>query len=328
MSWIKIRIRFSATKEGKSLTPDEAHRIVDQVRQDALFGTFADLDESYWKKRMDRAPSSLSEADLIEGTDKDEEKIEIYSFELRLASDLFPPTMGGFQHLFGMLAGDLMRFTLPPIAIKKWEVRELEFPKDWEVAHLLEFREKSNSIADIRKSFQLEDGMPLLAFSFKPRVGFSLESLEEIAFDVLSNGFNIVELDTRYLPPNPTILNKLIDMAVTLSDKVRDHVGRLSINMTIPPDMLLEHVQRLCKEIAQPAVLKIDGALDGLSAIQMVRRSRIADIVGNPPIVTCYPLLQTTLAPYLAPDQFIRALAMSGIDILYPGRRPDIGKMV
>ncbi len=114
---------------------------------------------------------------------------------------------------------------------------------------------------------------------------------------MLSNGFNIVELDTRYLPPNPTILNKLIDMAVTLSDKVRDHVGRLSINMTIPPDMLLEHVQRLCKEIAQPAVLKIDGALDSLSAIQMVRRSRIADIVGNPPIVTCYPLLQNNVGP-------------------------------
>src|SRR5437879_1454231 len=73
---------------------------------------------------------------------------------------------------------------------------------------------------------------PQLAFSFKPRVGFSLDSLRHVSLEVLSAGFNIVELDTRNLPLDSKALDDLIRLACELPDKIRPHVGRLSLNLS------------------------------------------------------------------------------------------------
>lgn len=55
MSWISARIRFVAQgADEKSISADDAQRLVDQVRADALFGTFAELDDAFWQPRMDR----------------------------------------------------------------------------------------------------------------------------------------------------------------------------------------------------------------------------------------------------------------------------------
>src|SRR5262245_39591385 len=70
---------------------------------------------------MERPPESLSEAQLLQGPDRDAATgLMSFVFELRLESELFPPLMGGAQHLVGMLAGDLLRFTLPPIRLERW----------------------------------------------------------------------------------------------------------------------------------------------------------------------------------------------------------------
>jgi hypothetical protein len=43
-----------------------------------------------------------------------------------------------------------------------------------------------------------------MAFSFKPRVGFSKEFIRRVTLGVLQAGFNLVELDTRNLQlPSP-----------------------------------------------------------------------------------------------------------------------------
>jgi ribulose 1,5-bisphosphate carboxylase large subunit-like protein len=69
-----------------------------------------------------------------------------------------------------------------------------------------------------------------------------------------------------------------------------------------------------------PCVVKIDGGLDGLSAVQSVR---LADFGTSPPIVTCYPLLRTYLASAVGPGGWVELLALSGVDIVYPGGRPS-----
>lgn len=135
----------------------------------------------------------------------------------------------------------------------------------------------ANDIADIRHAFNLVENMPLLAFSFKPRVGFSIESLREVATQVLSAGFNIVELDTRFLPLNEKILDQLIAVAGEVSDKINSHVARLSLNLSLPPDLVLEAATKMCSASAQPVIVKIDGGLNGLSAVQSLRRHRIQD---------------------------------------------------
>jgi ribulose 1,5-bisphosphate carboxylase large subunit-like protein len=328
MSWIAARIKIVPIKDGKSVSPDDAQGFIDQVKEDALFGTYAELDHAYWNSRMDRPSSALTEVELIGNPETTPDGLTAYMFELRLASALFPPAMGGLQHLFGVLAGDLMRFTLPPISLKSAVVEELKFPDDWDETHFQTFRRHiANDIQSIRSAFNLSPGKPLLAYSFKPRVGFKLESLRQIAFDVLDAGFNIVELDTRFLPLSHAMLDNLIDLASDVASRHRNHVGRLSLNLSLPTDIAVDAARKLCTNCPQPVVLKIDGGFNGLSAIQAVRRLKVTDGRKLGPITTCYPLLQSTLSQFIPGDNYFHALAKSGVDIIYPGRRPDLGNM-
>jgi hypothetical protein len=329
MSWIKVRIYIVPVENDQRVSPDAAHRFIDQIRNDALYGTYGTLDSEYWRGRMDIDPALLSEAELV-GAAQEDGGLAGYNFELRLNSALFPPAMGGAPHLFGMLAGDLLRFTLPPISLKRWEVKEIDFPPDWEASEFGAFRDNNlaNDIRSIRTAFKLRDGMPLLAFSFKPRVGFDLSSLEGTATEVLSAGFNIVELDTRHLPLDRSMLKKLVDLAARVPDKFPKHVGRLSINLSMRPDLVIEAVEGLCRDCPYPVVLKIDGGFNGFGSVQSIRSRGLRDGRKCGPVVTCYPLIQNALSNYVPPDQYITRLAASGVDIIYPGGRPDIGGMV
>jgi hypothetical protein len=270
----------------------------------------------------------LSEAEIIGEPHETTDGLLAYEFELRLASALFPAAMGGAPHLFGILAGDLLRFTLHPFELRDWRIKEIHFPDDWQAEHVKTFRNQvAYDISSIRAAFRLGEGMPLLAFSFKPRVGFSLKGLTKVATEVLSAGFNLVELDTRHLPLDRTMLQNLLDMACDFPNKFPKHVGRLSLNLSMRPDLATEAALFLCKNCFRPAVLKIDGGFGGMSLVQSIR-SQYHNGQRLRPIITCYPLLPNTLARYVPPDHYVTALAASGVDILYPGGRPDIGSMV
>jgi ribulose 1,5-bisphosphate carboxylase large subunit-like protein len=329
MSWIRVRIKIVPISDNKKVSPDDAYKFIDQIRNDALYGTYAELDRDYWASRMDRSPETLSEVEMKGGPEITKDELNRYEFELRLSSELFPPEMGGAQHLFGILAGDLLRFTLPPISLREWEIKDIDFPTDWSASHFDTFRRDiANDIRSIRSAFNLNEGMPLLAFSFKPRVGFNLDSLREVSLEVLSAGFNIVELDTRNIPLDSKMMDKLIKLACDLPEKISRHVGRLSLNLSLPTDLALDATERIARDCPQPALIKIDGGFNGLSSVQSIRRRRIRDGRKLGPIITCYPLLQSTLSRFIPGDQYIQTLAASGIDILYPGQRPDVGMMV
>jgi ribulose 1,5-bisphosphate carboxylase large subunit-like protein len=328
MNWIRILISIVPVCNGGKVNPDDAHRLIDQIKNDALYGTYGTLDHEYWKSRMEFGPATLSEAEMLSDSSTSD-GLRSYEFELRLSSSLFPPVMGGAPHLFGMLAGDLLRFTLPPFSLKDWRIKEIKFSDDWESAHFDSFRKSiANDIKSIRAAFGLRHGLPLLAFSFKPRVGFSIHGLEEVATNVLSAGFNIVELDTRHLPVDRRILKQLLDLACKLPDKFHKHVARLSLNLSMRTDIAMEAAETLCRNCPQPAILKIDGGFNGMSSVQSIRGKDIRDGRKLGPIITCYPLLQRALARYVPADHYVATLAASGVDIIYPGERPDIGGMV
>ncbi|OCJ69296.1 hypothetical protein A6U96_19110 [Agrobacterium tumefaciens] len=274
---------------------------------------------------MDRSLESLSRFDLGDVVDATKGRFE---FNLELAADLFPADLGGYNHLFGILAGDLLRFVLPPLRVSDFVVKDIIVPEEWRDEHNKLFRAYSTNISDLRKALSLEDGMPLLAFSFKPRVGFKLDAMEAIASDVLAAGFNIVELDTRFLPLDRAQLTNLREIASRLADKQwSGRSGRLSLNFTLPTPILLEELQAFCDQLPTPVVAKIDGGLNGIDALQSVRRAKMVDQQGSSPIITCYPLLRTALANYVPPDKVLEALILSGADVIYPGGRPDIGHM-
>ncbi len=321
MTFIKIRISFEASDQGKAINADQASDVIAQVREDALFGTFSRLDESFWRSRMDKTPDELSRVRRTDFSKLSETSARC-EFELELADDIFAAGHGGLQHLFGIIAGDLLQFTLPPIEIKNVEVHQIELTPALTTEHETIFRSKSNTIAAIRQAFKLEAGMPFLAFSFKPRIGFKLEDLEDVASGVLDEGFNLVELDTRYLAKDEGTINKLIAIAKKIAEKRRNHVARLSLNLSLPADLALDYANLLKAAIPEPIAFKIDGGFDGFSALQAVRRK-----LNYSPIVTCYPLFRTAFKKLVPSTTLVDALVLSGADIIYPGGRPDVGGM-
>jgi hypothetical protein len=160
-----------------------------------------------------------------------------------------------------------------------------------------------------------------LAFSFKPRVGFDLRGLQQTALDVLSAGFNIVELDARHLPLDVTMLNKLIELSSIIPDKLR-HVGRLSLNLSMQPDLVIEAADRLCQSTPCPTIFKIDGGFNGFGLVQSTRGRGLRDGRKCGPIITCYPLMQHAVPRYIPADQYIMRLAASRGGHHLPRRAP------
>src|SRR5258705_3822851 len=79
------------------------------------------------------------------------------------------------QHLFGILAGDLLDLRVAAFDIKELAVQEVVFPESWRTVTRGAFRgTRAHTIDEIRSLFGLKVGEPLLAFSVKPRVGLSL----------------------------------------------------------------------------------------------------------------------------------------------------------
>jgi hypothetical protein len=94
------------------------------------------------------------------------------------------------------------------------------------------------------------------------------------------------------------------------------------------PDLVIEAAETLRRDCPYPVVLKIDGGFDGFGSVQAIRGKGLRDGRKCGPIITCYPLMQNALSEYIPADQYVSRLAASGVDIIYPGGRPDIGTMV
>lgn len=241
-------------------------------------------------------------------------------FSFGLPSELFPVNIGGLQLLVNLLAGDM--FPTEALGCRWSDVRvhSVELPDDlWSEAKQ-SFRNNAHTIEDIRKSFQLRDDRPLMAFSLKPRVGLTFEETRRLTLDVLKAGFNIVELDARNLALRSAPIEQWINLGKEAAQTGK-HITAFSPNLSIPAPQLLDVVAQWTAEIAPlgPPVVKIDGGLDGLSSLQAVRHGLSG---GQSPFITTYPILRNQLSSAIGDSTWVDFLSLSGADIIYPGGRP------
>jgi ribulose 1,5-bisphosphate carboxylase large subunit-like protein len=166
----------------------------------------------------------------------------------------------------------------------------------------------------------LPEGRPLLAFSLKPRVGLTFDETRAMTLDVLRAGFNIVELDNRNLALRSAPIEKWIQLGVEAAGTGR-HVTAFSPNLSVPAPQLVDLAHAWVDGVGGhgPAVIKVDGGLDGLSSLQAIRTALRGPAS---PVVTCYPTLRSQLASAVGSTTWVDLLALSGADIIYPGGRP------
>lgn len=243
-------------------------------------------------------------------------------FTLYLPTWMFPVAAGGLQHLVGILVSDTFPSQIYECLLSDVQVRDVDLPNELVIEAATTYRVHERTISNIRKSFRMTDPKePLIAFSFKPRVGFDLKYAQKVTRDVLEEGVRLVEFDTRHLSPISAI-SEWIALAATAGE-VANHLRRPAVfapNLSHPSHLAVEQAIQWADMagIPEPRVVKVDGGLDGLGTLQGIRESS-----SRQPIVTSYPLLRRALSQYLgSSDNWVDFFSMCGVDIVYPGNRP------
>jgi len=336
IDYIKIKCEFEAETSNIGLETklghDELERsfrfLREQIRRDAVSGSYGNYSPAVFCKQVSKESFEKWDAKtvVIKCNHGDEDlKRGILPFEVRIASHLFSDARFGLQKIVHYLASDLFERTLPgingQIVVKSLDLGAIRDN------FIQAYRSKSHTIRDVKVAFEKgENGIPLLAFSIKPRTGLDENDYIRITTEALENGVDIVEMDTRDLPSNlcdwEDLVLKLYELALKISKK-ESKVRRFSANLSLPDAALGELPQKIADMHGnEPWVVKIDGNLDGMSLIQRLRTN---EKLANQPIITCYPLLKYPLERYLGAGTFVDFLALSGADIIYPGGRPRIG---
>ncbi|MEU0999621.1 hypothetical protein [Streptomyces tibetensis] len=243
-------------------------------------------------------------------------------FTMHLPAWMFPIAEGGLQHLVGILVSDTFPSQIYECLLSDVQVKEVDLPYGIIIDAATLYRANERTILNVRNSFNMTNqGEPLIAFSFKPRVGFDLTFAQNVIRAVVEEGVRLVEFDTRHLS-STSHMNDWKTLATTVGDAAgrQGHTAAFAPNLSHPSHLAVEQAIQWAEaaDLPEPRVVKVDGGLDGLGTLQGIRRSS-----SRQPIVTSYPLMRRVLSQYLgSSDTWVDFFSMCAVDIIYPGNRP------
>jgi ribulose 1,5-bisphosphate carboxylase large subunit-like protein len=310
---IDVDVSAHLSQDNREPTGNAVQNAIRQCVADAVEGSFFHYPRHL--KKMVRLKAKSAKFDSTPAGDHTE-----VEFTLQLPEKLFPVRGGGLQHLVNLLAGDMFPSEVSGCRWSELKVSNVDLPDHMQEEAINEFRARAHDIASIRARFALADNRPLLAFSLKPRVGPTFDEMRRMTLDVLEAGFNVVELDARH----NALYSATVEQWVTLgreAAQVGDHKTAFSPNLTVSGPQLVDIAAQWIEEVSPlgPAVIKVDGGLDGLTNLQSIRTRLNAP---SGPIVTTYPILRHQFASVIGQDTWTNMLALSGADVIYPGGRP------
>lgn len=310
---IDVDVSAHLSQNNGEPTGNAVQNAIRQCVADAVEGSFSHYPKHLQK--MVRLKARSAKFDSRPAGDH----IEV-EFTLRLPEELFPVSRGGLQHLVNLLAGDMFPSEVSGCRWTDLKVGSVDLPERMQAEAIGEFRAHAHDIESIRGTFALADDRPLLAFSLKPRVGPTFEEIRRMTLDVLAAGFNVVELDARHNALYSATIEQWIELGREAA-AVGTHKTAFSPNLTVSGPQLVDIAARWVEEVAPlgPAVIKVDGGLDGLTNLQSLR-TRLDTTTR--PIVTTYPILRNQFASAIGQDTWTNMLALSGADVVYPGGRP------
>lgn len=312
-----IRVNASAvlTQDGRQPSGNAIENSISQCVADSVEGSFHEY-PSHVRRLIDIKATRFTNEDTFVPLANATEA----TFSFGLPARLFPVTKGGLQLLVNFLAGDFFPNEVSGCQWSQARVNSISLPEEMTALAVATFRASAHTIEQLRAMFRLPAGRPLLAFSLKPRVGLSFADTRQITLDTLRAGFNIVELDSKNLALNTAPLRQWLDLAVEAAG-VGSHITAFSPNLSIPAPQLVDVVHEWTAVLdgRGPAVVKVDGGLDGLTGLQVLRCAAGGK---GAPVITSYPVLRNQLASAIGSTTWVDFLALSGADVVYPGGRP------
>lgn len=312
---ISARIQRSHAPQPGSVTRDDVVQALDACARDAVSGTYEEF------------PAPLDEVSTLNATWDDESVLILddgsaeIMFTLHLPAEMFVWTEGGLQQLLSAIAGDLLPTSFEQLRWTRAVVASLDLPTS--VQNQLSLFRPHQAQEKVRASFELIEKQALLAFTMKPRHGFPWDFAYETVLGVLNAGFNLVEFDTRRVDSVDETIEVGTEIAKKLSatKRRRPHVSAFAVNLSMRPDLAVRAAKRwraVTDEHGIPFVVKVDGGFDGMATMQALRSNEET----RHAIITCYPLLSSSLTSRIERDVLLLGLILSGADIVYPGGRP------
>jgi hypothetical protein len=299
-------VDFQLDLEGDALDDNRAWSVIDHITRDG--------------------PASVE--GMLRTTRQDAESRQLRCF----FSLSFPlPALGGdprnaLPHLASLLAGDLIPTTVHDatgqIRITSSSVTRLVLSNGLEEALLSASHgdQRPDVIGQVRRSFRLDEGRPLLAHTFKPRI-LREEQWSDVE-DVLDAGFDLVEPDTRDINWNwdPDRCARWVVNGGQVGGNRRRTA--FAPNLSGHSTDSLRAFEEVLHQDARPVVVKIDAGLTGLDLL--LSAAQAAGTERSDCVITCYPLLNRNFSPWLGPGTWWRFAVLCGADVIYPGSRPSL----
>lgn len=223
-------------------------------------------------------------------------------FKLEFEDDHFNFESEGVNHFIGTIAGDILINT----KIGSIEVSDFRFTSKPSY-----FPGPRLGIDGVYKLFGNPE-RPLLAYSIKPRMGYTTKLFKKMFKEAAKGGADIIEDDERIIDPKYCRFNERVDIAEKLQKKY--NMTLYSANITGPLDKMKERIDYAAAHGIK--FVKIDVLVTGFDALRdctcYIRDKKYEiGITVYPDVVGAYRNLSR---------QFILKMArLCGADIIYAG---------
>ena len=302
---MKITYQITPKKVEENNHQYDIHEIVDEIKRDISWGTYSERLSAATKTIGNDNYMNLSPDTNINNQHTDNGFIS-FEVNFNFKKEQFNFEEEGLNHFIGTIAGDIIRNR----KIKELIVKDFEFDNyDFFPGPIL----GNNELKSKFFSETLDSPRPLIAFSIKPRIGFSIEGYKKIIADASKSNIDIIEDDERLVSPlNCSFSERVQSIQETIKSGTK---SKLSINLTSNPHKIDERVAEAYD--AGIRVFKLDVMVVGFDTLLHLRT--LLNKKDEKCIITVFPDVHGSIYRCLSRNFILKLARLCGADIMYAG---------
>lgn len=296
---MSIKVRYDNFKLTNDPTPDQITSVKQAIRNDVSWGSHTNDFFAVEQACSNKSWKAFTPRYSFDGLTMPSAE----SFELTFRDDSFNLESEGIDHFIGTIAGDIILNN----KLKSIDVADFSFSKN-----LAGFFPGPNLGMDqILQKFKAVD-RPILAYSIKPRMGYSVEVFASIYEEVAKGKADIIEDDERMIDPVYCPFERRVERAEQLQSK---YPTLYSANITGPVEKMKQRIDFADKHHIQ--FVKVDVLVCGFDALRDIacyireKCSRRIAITVYPDVVGRYRNLSRLF--------ILKMARLCGADIIYAG---------
>lgn len=184
--------------------------------------------------------------------------------------DLFE--LGNIPQLQSSILGNIFSMKV----LNNLRLLEIEFPK----AYIDSFPGPKYGSKGVHDYFAFKKGRPIIGCIIKPKVGLSAKEHAQVAYNVWSNGVDLVKDDENLTDLSFNRFKDRVDEVMKLQKKAEKETGQKKLhvfNITAPMDVMLDRAEYVQKKGGRCVL--VDLVSTGLDNVQVLRRSNFNLII-------------------------------------------------